>query len=83
MAALAAVKGIAFDAGTLLDVILDHEKRFWQTEAAARHQAKMDVELAQELVCATTLRGGITTKDDAQDLCTQLTRRPQSREDER
>jgi hypothetical protein len=36
MAALAAVEGVAFDAGTLIDVILDHEQRFWQTEAAAR-----------------------------------------------
>jgi tetratricopeptide (TPR) repeat protein/nucleoside phosphorylase len=82
MAALAAVEDVAFDAGTLMDAILDHEQRFWQTEAVALGQAAVSVELAQELVSAATLRGGIPTKDDAQDICTRLARRPRSREDD-
>ncbi|HEX7941970.1 MAG TPA: tetratricopeptide repeat protein, partial [Gemmatimonadaceae bacterium] len=82
MAALAAVEGTAFNAGTLMDVILDHEERFWQTEAATLQQTTVDVELARELVAAATLRGGIPTRDDAQDLCARLARRPRSRDDD-
>lgn len=50
MAALASVEGIAFDAGTLMDVILDHEQRFWQTEATTRQQTAVNVPLARQLV---------------------------------
>src|SRR5262249_45880970 len=72
MAALATVEGVAFDAGSLMDMILDHEQRFWRTEAATLQQATVDVELAQEIVVAATLRGGIPSKDDTQDLCARL-----------
>jgi len=82
MAALAAVEGVAFDAGTLMDVILDHEQRFWQTEAATRQQTAVDVPLARQLVAAATLRGGIPSEDDVQDLCARLARRPRSRDDD-
>lgn len=81
MAAVAAVDGVAFDAGTLMDAILDLEQRFWQTEAAALSQAVLDVELAQELVAAAMLRGGLLTEDDARDLCARLTMRPRTDDD--
>jgi nucleoside phosphorylase len=82
MAALAAVEGVAFEAGTLMDAILDHEERFWRTEAAARQQVTVDVELAQQMVAAATLRGGFSTKEEAQDLCERLVRRPRNRDDD-
>jgi len=82
MAALAAVEGVAFDAGTLMDVILDHEQRFWQTEVATRQQTAVDVPLARQLVAAATLRGGISSEEDTQDLCARLARRPRNRDDD-
>ena len=82
MAALAAVEGVAFDAGTLMDVILDHEERFWKTEAAARQHTQVDVLLARQLVAAATLRGGIAREEDVQDLCARLARRPRSHDDD-
>lgn len=80
MAALAAVEGVVFEAGTLMEEILNHEERFWQTEATTRQHATVDVELARELVAAATLRGGIQSKDEAQDLCARLSRRQGSRD---
>lgn len=82
MAALAAVEGIAFEAGTLMDTILDHEQRFWRTEAAALHQASVDEALARQLVAAATLRGGIASEEHVQDLCERLARRERSRDDD-
>jgi nucleoside phosphorylase len=82
MAALAAVEGIRFDAGTLMDAILDHEERFWVTEAAARYAAAVDVALARQLVAAGTLRGGLATESDAREMCARVTRRLRSRDDD-
>lgn len=82
MAALAAVEGVAFDAGSLMDAILDHEQRFWVSEAAARHSVPVDVALARQLVAAATLRGGLSTEDEARELCARLARRGLTRDDE-
>jgi hypothetical protein len=48
MAALATVEGVAFDASSLMDTILDHEQRFWVSEATVRHSAAVDVALARQ-----------------------------------
>lgn len=82
MAALAAVEGVAFDAGSLMDAILDHEQRFWVSEAAPRHSVAVDVALARQLVAAATLRGGLATEDEARELCARLARRGLTRDDE-
>jgi nucleoside phosphorylase/tetratricopeptide (TPR) repeat protein len=60
MAALAVVEGLGFEAKTLMEVILDHEERFW--EARAR-QAEVELSgeraWARQVVAAATLRGGL------------------------
>jgi hypothetical protein len=81
MAALAAVERSAeppatasnaasLDAGSLMDEILDHEQRFWRRE---RHRGA--ISLAQQLVAAATLRGGIALETEAQALCKRLSGR--------
>lgn len=82
MAALAAVEDVAFDAGSLMDAILDHEERFWVRQAAARHSVDVDVALARQLVAAATLRGGFVTRDEARTMCARLEGRPFTRDDD-
>jgi tetratricopeptide (TPR) repeat protein/nucleoside phosphorylase len=67
MAALASVEGLKFEANTLMDVVLDHEERFWET------QAKLDdvtlsfqKSMARQVVAAAMLRGGITDRATAE-----------------
>jgi nucleoside phosphorylase len=75
MAALATVEGVAFDAGSLMDVILDHEERFWVSEQVALHMAAVEVPLARQLIAAATLRGGLVTKEQAREVCARLANR--------
>jgi nucleoside phosphorylase len=82
MAALAAVEGVAFDAGSLMDVILDHEERFWISEGIARHAVTAHVSLARQLVAAATLRGGLTTREEAQAMCRRLAMREHTHDDD-
>ena len=79
MAALAAVENAAFDAGSLMDVILDHEERFWRS---GRQASTIDVSLGRELVAAATLRGGLATKAEAFAICDRLTQSGRTREDD-
>ena len=79
MAALAAVEGVEFDAGSLMDVVLDHEERFWMRESQT---LTVDVALARELVAAATLRGGLATKAAAREMCGRLAERAVTREDD-
>ena len=82
MAALAAVEEAAFNAASLMDVILDHEERFWMREAKDRTGVALDMRLARRLVAAATLRGGLHTEDEAQDMCERFEKRPRSRDDD-
>ncbi|HEX5754496.1 MAG TPA: tetratricopeptide repeat protein [Archangium sp.] len=60
MAALAAVEELAFNANRLMDVILDHEERFWDIRARqADVTFAMHRSLARQVVAAATLRGGL------------------------
>ena len=72
LAALGAVSGAVFDAGSLMDVILDHEERFWIRQAGSRHAVAVYVPLARQLMAAATLRGALATQDDARQLCAHL-----------
>ncbi|MDY7230181.1 tetratricopeptide repeat protein [Hyalangium rubrum] len=70
MAALAAVEGLEFNANTLMEIILDHEERFW---AAGDRQSQ-----ARQIVAAATLRGGLKTFEEAQSLTQRILGRPLS-----
>ncbi|REG24498.1 tetratricopeptide (TPR) repeat protein [Archangium gephyra] len=65
MAALASVEELAFEANTLLDVILDHEEHFWAAHAQqgdlvlARQRS-----LARQVIAAATLRGGFASASE-------------------
>lgn len=96
MAALAAVEGlhtktpqataaaeqVGFDAGSLMNEILEHEERFWRRQGGDRAVATVDVRLARRLLAAATLRGGLSTENEAQEMCERLERRPRSRDDD-
>jgi tetratricopeptide (TPR) repeat protein/nucleoside phosphorylase len=82
MAALATVEGLEFDAGSLMDVILDHEERFWTSHGTDRHVIGLDVALARQMVVVATLRGGLATVEDAHTMCLRVTHRERTREDD-
>jgi tetratricopeptide (TPR) repeat protein len=97
MAALAAVEGTSaesirgsmpsarqrvVDQNSLMDEILAHEERFWTREESRRSGAALDVRLARQLVAAATLRGELSTWDDACSTCERLMRRSRGRQDE-
>ncbi|NNC21181.1 tetratricopeptide repeat protein [Corallococcus exiguus] len=73
MAALACVEGLPFEANNLLNVILEHEERFWESRA---HQGEIALSstksLARQLVAAATLRGGLPDFQTARILVTKL-----------
>jgi tetratricopeptide (TPR) repeat protein/nucleoside phosphorylase len=75
MAALAAIEGLTFEARTLMEVILDHEERFW---AAGIWQSD-----ARQLVAAATLRGGLATRELARSVAQRVLGRPASDESEK
>jgi nucleoside phosphorylase/tetratricopeptide (TPR) repeat protein len=72
----------SFDAGSVMDELLAHEERFWVREANDRSGASIDLPLARQMVAAATLRGGLTTWEDACDTCERLVRRSRSRADD-
>ena len=80
MAALAAVVGDPFDAGSLMGVILDREQGLWSTSRSMPALAE-DVATARELIAAATLRGGVATKKETWQICTRLLEREFGRED--
>ncbi len=68
MAALAAVEGTEFRAGTLMEVTLDHEERFWMERGRVSGNVRtgaIDVEAARRIVAAATLRGGLSGEEIA------------------
>ncbi|MCP3137282.1 tetratricopeptide repeat protein [Pyxidicoccus xibeiensis] len=83
MAALAAVEGLAFEPNTLMDVILDHEERFWEVNAGqARSQLAVQRALARQIVAAATLRGGFPSKEEAKSVVGSLLGHTASKEDD-
>jgi hypothetical protein len=77
MAALASVEGLAFEANTLMEVILDHEERFWAERARQSGVAiSLGQSLARQMVAAATLRGGISDSAAASTLAGRLIEGP-------
>ena len=76
MAALAAVEGLSFTAESLMEEILDHEERFWLTQAHPKLQTDGERRLFKErmrrVVTALTLRGGASGQLEAEALLTRL-----------
>ncbi len=87
MAALAAAAGLAFEPDSLMDVVLDHEERFWELRSSGGTRDAVDLSmrksLARQLVAAATLRGGLLTHGEALNLTQRLLARPLDREDEK
>jgi tetratricopeptide (TPR) repeat protein/nucleoside phosphorylase len=66
MAALASVEGLAFEANTLIEVILDHEERVWEVRAKQEDvERSLQRSLARQMVAAATLRGGLADLSSA------------------
>ncbi|HYO54468.1 tetratricopeptide repeat protein [Archangium sp.] len=73
MAALASVEGLPFEASTLMDVILDHEERFWEVRARqADVSFSLQRSLARQMVAAATLRGGFADSSATVAVASQL-----------
>ena len=62
--------------------ILDHEERFWTSEGIARYAVQAHESLARQLVAAATLRGGLTTREEAQAVCGRLASREHTHDDD-
>ncbi|WP_375773508.1 tetratricopeptide repeat protein [Archangium gephyra] len=84
MAALASVEGLAFEANTLMEVVLDHEERFWDTRVRQSDVAlSFQRSLARQVVAAATLRGGLVDASTATRVMKRLLERePNSQEEE-
>ncbi|WP_233261617.1 tetratricopeptide repeat protein [Vitiosangium sp. GDMCC 1.1324] len=83
MAALASVEGLAFEANTLMDVILDHEERFWEVRAQQEDVARsLQRSLARQLVAAATLRGGLADLSSASTVVGRLLGRTPSSDEQ-
>lgn len=66
MAALVAVEGIGFEANTLMEVVLDHEERFWEARARLDEVTSSFLRaLARQMIAAATLCGGFADLDIA------------------
>ena len=82
MAALASVEGLPFEANTLMDVILDHEERFWEVRARQPEVAlALQRSFARQMVAAATLRGGLTDASTASRVASSLLGRTPSPEE--
>jgi tetratricopeptide (TPR) repeat protein/nucleoside phosphorylase len=76
MAALASVEGLEFAAHTLMDVVLDHEERFWEKRAELDDvKRSFQRSMARQLVAAATLRGGFADLEAAVRVMERLFRR--------
>ncbi|RYZ40872.1 MAG: tetratricopeptide repeat protein [Myxococcaceae bacterium] len=73
MAALATVEGLPFDSRTLMDVILDHEERFWQTAPLNDIERATQRRTARRIVAASTLRGGFPERETALNIASRAT----------
>lgn len=62
MAALASVVGSEYDVASLMDVILDHEERFWLQDSSSADIADNRRD-ARQLLAAATLLGGLCTRE--------------------
>ena len=79
MAALASVEGLPLEANTLIDVILDHEERFWKVRAQqAGVSFSLQRSLARQMVAAATLRGGFADFSAATAVAIRLVGHPVS-----
>ncbi|MFP2934547.1 hypothetical protein ACLESO_57460, partial [Pyxidicoccus sp. 3LG] len=82
MAALAWVEGLSFEPNTLMDVMLDHEERFWEVRAGqALAGLAVQRSLARQVIAAATLRGGLTNREEADLVVGRLLRRPVAEND--
>ncbi len=79
MAALAVVEGLEFEANTLMEVVLDHEERFWEA-LARQHDVSHSFQrsVARQLVAAATLRGGFTDREAAERTAERILKPPLS-----
>ncbi len=84
MAALASVEGLVFEANTLMEVVLDHEERFWDTRVRQSDVAlSFQRSLARQVMAAATLRGGFVDASTASRVVKRLLERaPNSQEEE-
>ncbi|MFL5351079.1 tetratricopeptide repeat protein [Archangium sp.] len=83
MAALAAVEGLAFEANTLMEVILNHEERFWEARAQQDDVVRsLHRSLARQMVAAATLQGGLTTPSTASAVAGRLLGRTPSADEQ-
>ncbi|MFY0567443.1 tetratricopeptide repeat protein [Archangium lansingense] len=76
MAALAVVDGLSFSAESLMEEILDHEERFWLTQAQPKLQTDGERRLFKDrmrrVVTALTLRGGASGQVEAEALLSRM-----------
>jgi len=78
MAALATVEGLSFTTDSLMDEILDHEERFWLTQATPRSdtERRLFKERMRGMVTALTLRGGVFGRREAEALLSRVNGSP-------
>jgi nucleoside phosphorylase/tetratricopeptide (TPR) repeat protein len=75
MAALAAIEGLDFAAQSLMNVVLEHEERFWETRAKLDEVSRSFQKFkARQVMAAATLRGGIADFDTAVRVAKQMFR---------
>jgi tetratricopeptide (TPR) repeat protein len=79
-AADSAESAVVLDAGELMDQTLDHEQRFWLRDRQGRNRAVLS--MAQQIMAAATLRGGIEHETEAQELCKRLSGRERTDADD-
>lgn len=83
MAALASVEGLVFEVNTLMEVILDHEERFWEVRAQQGDVTRsLQRSLARQMVAAATLRGGFADASSASTVAGLLLRRTPSSDEQ-
>ncbi|MBI5517107.1 MAG: hypothetical protein HY909_25235 [Deltaproteobacteria bacterium] len=86
MAALAAVENQPVEPGTLMEITLDHEERFWLQRGrngSDNLDVGLDVPLARQMVAAATLRGGLRTEAEAHSVFENICGRRRERQDDR
>lgn len=75
MAALAAVEDLKFEANSLIEVVLDHEERFWEARARLDDVTRsFQKSMARQVVAAATLRGGLSSISVAEQTAERILR---------
>ena len=84
MAALAFVEGWELTPNNLIDVVLDHEERFWfaRTQASNNKPPDERKSFARQLVAAATLRGGIFERSAVRAIAERFLERTPSMEED-